>query len=118
MSPTDHMPLPLLHKISHGSALALRAHPGALAQALQRIAQGFVGLEKGADLLRTQASGMLTEQSDNALTQLAPWSAHLPQRWHLFSELCISNVTGCISTIIVHISSVTVRISNRQAQCL
>ena len=118
MLTTDQRPLPLRHKISYGSALALHAHPGALAQALQCIAQGFVGLEKGADLLRTQAFGMRTEQSDNALTQRAPWSGHLPRCWRLFSELCIRNATVRISTIIVYISSVTVRIGNRQAQRL
>ena len=48
----------------------------------------------------------------------APWSGHLPRCWRLFRELCISNATVRISTIIVYISIVTVRIGNRQAQRL
>jgi hypothetical protein len=59
------MPLPLRHKIPQGSTLSLGANPLALPQALERIAQGSLWLEEGADLLRTEAFRMLMEQGDN-----------------------------------------------------
>ena len=61
------MPLPLGYKIAHVFPLPLCAYLLALPQALERIAQGSLWLEEGADLLRTEAFRMLIEQGQNPL---------------------------------------------------
>jgi hypothetical protein len=56
----DQRPLPLGHKIPHIFTLPLCAYLLALPQALERIAQGSLWLEEGADLLGAEALRMLT----------------------------------------------------------
>src|SRR5262249_2873080 len=118
MSTTDHMPLPLGHKIPHVSALPLGTYPLARAQALERIAQGALGLQVRADFLGAEAFRMRTEQRHNALTHRAQRPASPARRWLLSTRLCISNVTVRISNIIFCISNVTEYIGNRQAKRL
>jgi hypothetical protein len=65
MSTKDHTPLPLGQKIPHGLPRPARLHLLLLPHALQRIAQGPLGLEIGTDLLSAEAFRMLTEQCEN-----------------------------------------------------
>jgi hypothetical protein len=66
MSTQAHRPLPLAHKIAQVSPLPLGANPLALAQALERIAQGALGLQIRADFLGAEAVRMRPEQRHNA----------------------------------------------------
>ena len=83
------MPLPLGHKIPRilpsPTCLRLLLDP----HALERVSNGFLWLEIGADSLSAQALGMVLEQRQNALAHGAAWSASAALRAIGYRRFCV-----------------------------